>query len=89
MSELITGLKTPEQLQAMREGGKIIAQIFEDIRGFVHEGVTEKEVDDFVASKIVEYGAEATYKTSEVNFPGVICISTNDEICLLYTSRCV
>ncbi|HRC27892.1 MAG TPA: type I methionyl aminopeptidase [Candidatus Saccharimonas sp.] len=80
MSELITGLKTPEQLQAMREGGKIIAQIFEDIRGFVHEGVTEKEVDDFVASKIVEYGAEATYKTSEVNFPGVICISTNDEI---------
>jgi methionyl aminopeptidase len=80
MSELITGLKTPEQLQAMREGGKIIAQIFEDIRGFLHEGITEKEVDDFVASKIVEYGAEATYKTSEVNFPGVICISTNDEI---------
>jgi methionyl aminopeptidase len=80
MPELITGQKTPEQLQAMREGGKIIAQIFDDIRGFVHEGVNEKQTNDFVAAKIAEYGAEATYTTDEVRFPGVICISTNDEI---------
>lgn len=80
MPELITGVKTPEQLDAMREGGKILARIFEDIRGFVHAGVTEKDVDQFVAQKIHEYGATATYKTSEVNFPGVICISVNDEI---------
>lgn len=64
----------------MREGGKILARIFEDIRGFVHAGVTEKDVDQFVAQKIHEYGATATYKTSEVNFPGAICISVNDEI---------
>jgi methionyl aminopeptidase len=80
VSELITGVKTPEQLDAMREGGKILARIFEDIRGFVHAGVTEKDVDQFVAQKIHEYGATATYKTSEVNFPGAICISVNDEI---------
>lgn len=80
MSELITGQKTPEQIQAMREGGKILARIFSDIRGFVHAGMSEKDIDTFVAKKIVEYGAEATYTTSEVNFPGVICISTNDEI---------
>ena len=80
MPELITGLKTPEQIQAMREGGKLIAQIFDDIREFVHEGVSEIQVNDFVAEKIKAYGAEATYITSEVNFPGVICISTNEEI---------
>lgn len=80
MPELITGVKTPTQLDAMREGGKILARIFDDIRGFVHAGLSEKEVDDFVAQKITEYGASATYKTSEVNFPGVICISANDEI---------
>lgn len=80
MSELITGQKTPEQIQAMREGGKILARIFSDVRGFVHAGMSEKDVDTFVAKKIVEYGATATYTTSEVNFPGVICISTNDEI---------
>lgn len=80
MGRLITGEKTPAQIDAMREGGKIIAQIFDDIRGYIHAGITEKDVDSFVAKKIKEYGAHATYKTSEVNFPGVICISTNEEI---------
>lgn len=77
---LITGLKTPEQLEAMRQGGKIIATIFSDIKKFVHAGITEKQVDAFVAKKITEYGAVATYQTDEVKFPGVICISTNEEI---------
>lgn len=80
MSELITGSKTPEQLQAMREGGKIIARIFDDIRAYLQVGMTEKDIDSFTASKIASYGATATYKTNEVNFPGVICVSTNDEI---------
>lgn len=80
MPELITGVKTPEQLTAMREGGKILARIFVDIRQYVRAGMSEKDVDAFVANKIVAYGATATYHTSEVNFPGVICISTNDEI---------
>lgn len=64
----------------MREGGKILARIFDDIREFVHADVTEKDIDTLVDQKIREYGASATYKTSEVNFPGAICISTNDEI---------
>ncbi|HSW92492.1 MAG TPA: type I methionyl aminopeptidase [Patescibacteria group bacterium] len=80
MAGLITGLKTLEQIDAMRQGGAILARIFDDIRAYVKPGMTEKDVDAFVAGKITEYGAVATYKTSEVNFPGVICISTNDEI---------
>lgn len=77
---LITGEKTPDQLQAMREGGKILATIFEEIRGFVRAGITEKDVDTFTEQRIAHYGATPTYKESSVNFPGVICISTNDEV---------
>ncbi len=77
---LITGQKTPAQLEAMRQGGKRLAQIFADLRNFVHAGLSEKEVDAFVEQRIKYYGATPTYKTEEVNFPGVICISTNDEI---------
>lgn len=80
MPELITGIKTPEQLNAMREGGKLLARIFADLKAYVQPGVTEQQIDTFVAGKITEYGATPTYKTSEVNFPGVICISTNDEV---------
>lgn len=79
-SRIVTGEKTEKQIQAMREGGKVLARIFGDIRQFVHAGMTGKDVDRFVAQKITEYGASATYKTSEVNFPGVICISVNDEV---------
>lgn len=72
--------KSPEQIQAMRECGRILAQIFADLRAQVKPGATGIELNDFVADKINEYGAEATYQTPEVNFPGVICISVNDQI---------
>ena len=72
--------KTPEQIEAMREGGRILARIFADVKQFVQPGQTGLEVDTFVGKKIAEYGAVATYHTSEVNFPGNICISVNDEI---------
>lgn len=72
--------KTPEQIAAMRAGGKVLARIFTDIKGFVRPDLTGRDVDEFVGRKIAEYGAIATYRTAEVNFPGNICISVNDEI---------
>lgn len=72
--------KTSEQIEAMREGGIIIATIYAELKNYVHAGMTGLEVDAWVAKQIKKHGAVATYKTSEVNFPGVICISVNDEI---------
>lgn len=75
-----TGVKTPAQIQAMREGGKMLATIYDGLKKYVHAGMSELEADAWVAKEIVRLGAVATYKTPEVNFPNVICISTNDEI---------
>jgi methionyl aminopeptidase len=75
-----TGLKTEAQIQAMRECGRILATIYRDLKAYVHAGMTELEVDAWVEKEIARHGAVATYKTSEVNFPNVICISVNDEI---------
>lgn len=72
--------KSPEQIEAMRQGGKILAQIFADLKQFVKPGVSEQIIDDFVGRKITEYGATATYRTAEVNFAGNICISVNEQI---------
>lgn len=72
--------KTPVQIEAMREGGKLLATIYEGLKKQVRTGVTELELDAWVEKEIKKLGAIATYKTSEVNFPNVICISTNDEI---------
>lgn len=77
---LITGEKTAEQLEAMRECGKLLAGIFEGLRAQTKAGVSELELDAWVEREIAALGAEATYKTSEVNFPGVVCISTNSQV---------
>lgn len=77
---MITGAKTEAELDAMREGGKLLATIFAGLRKQVVAGVTERELDAWVEKEIKALGAEATYKTPEVNFPAVICVSTNDEL---------
>lgn len=72
--------KNPAQLEAMRRGGQILAEIFADLKSRVRPGVSGRELDAWVAREITRRGAVATYKTSEVNFPAVICISLNEEI---------
>lgn len=79
-SESIQPRKTPEQIEAMRAGGKILATIFNDLRKYVKSGMNEIDVDKWVDKEIKKHGAIATYRTNEVNFPGVICMSVNDEI---------
>ncbi len=64
----------------MREGGRILAEIFQGLRAQVKPGVSEKELDAWVEAEIKKRGAIATYKTAEVNFPAVICISTNEQL---------
>lgn len=73
-------LKTPQEIQAMRDGGKILAGIYADLRKIVVPGMSELDADAWVEKEIISRGAIATYRTSEVNFPNVICISTNDAI---------
>jgi len=72
--------KTAAEIEAMREGGKILAQIFEGLKKQVKAGVTEEELDVWVDAEIKARGAIATYKTDEVKFPAAICISTNEQI---------
>ena len=72
--------KTDAEIQAMREGGKILATIFEGLKQEIKPGVSELELDAWVDAEIKRRGAIATYKTDEVNFPAAICISTNEQI---------
>lgn len=72
--------KTDEEIQAMREGGKILATIFDGLKKHIKPGVSEKELDAWTDKEIMRLGAIATYKTPEVNFPASICISVNEQI---------
>ncbi|MEP7205249.1 MAG: type I methionyl aminopeptidase [Candidatus Saccharibacteria bacterium] len=73
-------LKTTAEIEAMRQGGKLLATIYDGLKKQVVIGMSEIEADAWVAREIIALGATATYKTAEVNFPNVICISVNDQI---------
>lgn len=75
---LITGEKTAQQIEAMREGGKILAKILRELCEFAKVGTTGLEVDSYARERMKKYGATSNYLTPEVNFPGVVCISVND-----------
>jgi methionyl aminopeptidase len=77
---MVGPVKTAAEIQAMRDGGKILATIFDGLKQQIKPGVSELELDAWVDAEIKKHGAVATYKTSEVNFPAAICISTNDQI---------
>jgi methionyl aminopeptidase len=77
---MVGPVKTEAEIQAMREGGKILAGIFADLKKRVKPGVSELELDAWVDAEIKKRGASATYKTDEVNFPAAICISTNEQV---------
>lgn len=72
--------KTADQIQAMREGGKILATILAELKKFVQPGMSGLEVDKWVEEQISRHGATPTYKEPVPDFPGVICISINDAI---------
>ncbi len=72
--------KTPQQIDAMREGGKILATIFKDLKKYVQPGMTEIDLNNWAKKEIISYGASPSYLEPVPNFPGVICISVNDEL---------
>lgn len=72
--------KTEAEIKAMREGGRLLAEIFDGLKKRVKVGVSEKELDSWVEQEITRRGAIVTYKTNEVNFPASICISVNEQI---------
>lgn len=72
--------KSDAQIQAMRDGGKILATIFLDLKEYVQPGMSEIAINDWVEEQIARHGATPTYHEPVPNFPGVICISVNEQI---------
>ena len=78
--ETATRAEVDQKIAAMREGGKIHAQIFKDLREYVQPGMTGKQIDAWVREQIKKHGAGVAYDMLDDEFPGAICISVNDEL---------
>ncbi|MEH7121660.1 type I methionyl aminopeptidase [Bacillus sp. JJ1773] len=72
-------VKNDEELAALKEIGKIVAVIRDELIARTKPGVTTKELDDYAGELFEKYGAVSGPK-GEYDFPGFTCISVNEEV---------
>lgn len=73
-------ITTPEELKGMQKVSEAVAFTLREMRNFAKPGMTTKQLDDYGAQILLEYGAKsAPYLT--YGFPGCTCISINNEFC--------
>jgi len=72
-------ISTPEELAALRTSGRIVRLMLEAMKAAARSGVTTAELDR-VGSDVMRAHGAISGPTSVYQFPGVSCISVNDEI---------
>lgn len=72
-------LKSLEELEIMRQGGRILASVFKAVEGFIKIGMSSFVMDQFIQKTILEFDA----KPSFLGYKGYkysSCISVNEEV---------
>ncbi len=78
-------IKTPEEIEILREGGKRLAEVLYKLRDMVKPGVSTKDLDMYAEKLIREMGdvpAFLNYRPAGAKkpFPASLCVSVNDEV---------
>jgi methionyl aminopeptidase len=71
--------KSPEEIAAMRIGGKMLAQVLQRMEREVRAGMTPKDASKLASDELSRLGGKPAFKGFE-GYPDVICISTNNEV---------
>jgi len=72
-------LKTKDELDIMRENGRILARVLREVCGEVAPGVSTASLDRRAEEMILREGARPAFKGYR-GFPATLCTSINDEI---------
>ena len=72
-------IKSKQELELMREAGKVTALILRELEQFMKPGVATIEIDRFVEKTVKEHGMIAAEK-GYCGYPASICVSINDEV---------
>ena len=72
-------LKSERDLEAMRPACAVAGTVLEEVAAFVQPGVTTKDVDEFAASRIKQFGGKSAFLGYR-KYPCQICISVNDQV---------
>lgn len=72
-------IKTQEEIEILREAGKILSGIVGELKGSLTSGVTTKSVDQLAEELIRSKNVLPAFKGYR-GFPGCVCMSVNEEV---------
>lgn len=78
-------IKTPEEIEIMRQGGAILSRVLNDVAARAVPGATTGELDELAEHLMREAGGEPSFKgyktrSAKSAFPSSLCTSINDEV---------
>ena len=85
-AERRVSIKSPRELEAMRQAGQVVARMIAAITRAVEPGMTTKDLDDVAVQELRRNGAKPAFlgyppeAPEHLRFPATICTSVNEEI---------
>ena len=73
-------IKSPEQIQKIKESAKINIAVLDYVAEHIKEGTTTEEINQWVHTQTIKYGALPAPLNFE-GFPKSVCTSINEEVC--------
>ena len=72
-------IKSAREIQLMREAGKILCEVHNQLEDFVKPGISTLEIDQYGEKLIRKYNCIPSFLNYE-GYPASICVSVNDEV---------
>lgn len=72
-------LKSPREIECMRQAGRIVALVLAELRTAAQAGVTTATLDRLASEIITREGGEPAFRGYR-GYPATICTSVNDEV---------
>ncbi len=77
-------MKTPREVELMREVGAVVAGILDTVEKAIKPGVTTKELDEIAEDYVLSQGAKPAFKGYGFDrknlFPATVCLSLDDQV---------
>lgn len=72
-------IKSPRELEAMRQAGQVVARMHAAIARAVEPGMTTQDLDDVAVQELQKHDAKPAF-LGYMGFPATVCTSVNEEI---------
>lgn len=73
-------IKTPEQIEGIREAGKLNTAVLDEVAKNIHEGMSTLEIEEIVYDYTTSHGGTPAPLNYE-GFPKSVCTSINEVVC--------